>query len=83
MPSPWPDRVTSHLIRTPLLDVGDDDDADTGTDTTVPDDDNEDRLKPVTVPRAPLLGCLLSYVLAHPGARSPLRRPWRMFLHYL
>ena len=36
------DRVTSHWIRAPPLDGGDDDDADTRTDTTIPDDDNED-----------------------------------------
>ena len=36
------DRAASHWIRAPLLDGGDDEDADTGTDTTAPDDDNDD-----------------------------------------
>ena len=35
-------RATSHWVRARLLDGGDDDDADTGTDTTAPDDDNDD-----------------------------------------
>ena len=43
----WPlasfrDRATSHLVRAHPLDGGDDDDADTWNDTTVPDHDNED-----------------------------------------
>ena len=61
------DRVTSHWVRAPPIDGGDDDeDADAGTDTTTPDDDNEDirflhqsnsrpDLKLVTVARALLL----------------------------
>ena len=36
------DRATSHWFRTFPLDGGDDEDADTGTDTTAPDDDNGD-----------------------------------------
>ena len=62
------DRATSWFRARPL-DGGDDKDADTGTDTTAPDDDNDDinsfssqqttpfqTSNPVTVTRAPLLG---------------------------
>ena len=82
------DRATVHWVRAPPLDVGDDDDADTETDTTVPDDDNEyiasltsqqtsspPVLKFVTVPARPSWGCVHSGVPARPGAQRPLRRP--------
>ena len=36
------DRATIHWFRAPPVDGGDDEDADAGTDTTTPDDDNED-----------------------------------------
>ena len=36
------DRATNHWIPTPPLDGGEDEDTDIGTDTTVPDDDNDD-----------------------------------------
>ena len=36
------DRATNDLARTPHLDGREDEDADTGTDTTVPDDGHND-----------------------------------------
>ena len=36
------DRAASHWVRAPPLVGGDEEDADTGTDTTAPDDDNDD-----------------------------------------
>ena len=36
------DTAASHWVRAPPLDGGDDEDADTRTDTTAPDDDNDD-----------------------------------------
>ena len=35
------DRTTNHWARAPPLDGGEGDDADAGTDTTIPDDDDE------------------------------------------
>ena len=86
------DSVTIHWVRAPLLDGGDDEDADAGTDTTIPDDDNEDIAsftsqnkpqpsRPQTCDRCLRVaswGCLFSDVSALHGARSPLRRPIRM-----
>ena len=74
------DRALSHWVRAPPL-VGRDDDgnADTGPDTTAPDDDSHPDHKPLTVVCAPPWA---SSSPMNQHALEALRGPRRVFLHH-